>query len=241
MFSSRSTQPAERLAMRTNERRSSLLPYTSFSSLLNLIGQKVALDTEHLSRNHSREAVDLASILLNLPANKQRLKPAGLDGQLEQLLPLVLVERRLLAGCARGVLSLALLLPRGDLLLFAAEGALPVLEVVLLRLVVLDRVEHQVAALLQERVDAEVQGVEVGREGVRADVGVARELGERGGEVEGGLCGWGLGDLVEEVGVVHSDGELEEDVLVSEFRLEDAVGCVSFLFLSSQRDYSFFE
>jgi hypothetical protein len=36
----------------------------------------------------------------------------------------------------------------------------------------------------------------------------------------------------EEVGVVDSDGELEEDVLISEFRLEDAAGCVSLSFLS---------
>jgi hypothetical protein len=118
--------------------------------LLNLVGQEVALDTEHLGRNGGGEAVDLAGVLLNLSADKQGLESAGLGGQLEKLLPLVLVKR-----------------------------ALPVLEVVLLGLVVLDRVEHEVAALLEEGVDAEVQGVEVRREGVGADIRVARELGQR--------------------------------------------------------------
>ena len=186
---SRSTQPAERLAMRTMNAGPVFLTFWSNYLLLNIVGQKVALDTEHLGRDGGGEAIDLASVLLDLPADKQSLESAGLDGQLEELLPLVLVERRLLTGCARGVLRLALLLPRGDLLLLAAEGALPVLEVVLLGLVVLDRVEHQVAALLEEGVDAEVQRVEVRGEGVGADVGVARELGERCRKVESGLCG----------------------------------------------------
>ena len=147
--------------------------------LLDLVGQEVALDSEHLGRNSGGEAVDLAGVLLNLSANKQSLESARLSGQLEKLLPLVLVKWRLLACCAGGVLSLALLLPRGDLLLLTAEGTLPVLEVVLLGLVVLDGVEHKVAALLEEGVDAEIQGVEVRRERVRADIGVARELCER--------------------------------------------------------------
>ena len=175
--------------MRTMNAGPVFLTFWSGRLLLNLVGQKVALDTEHLGRDGGGEAIDLASVLLDLPADKQSLESAGLDGQLEELLPLVLVERGLLAGCARGVLGLALLLPCGDLLLLAAEGALPVLEVVLLGLVVLDRVEHQVAALLKEGVDAEIQGVEVRREGVGADVGVAGELGEGCREVESGLCG----------------------------------------------------
>jgi hypothetical protein len=167
-------QPAERLAM--HERRFLL---RNNRPLLNLVGQEVALDTEHLGRNSGGEAIDLAGVLLNLSADKQGLESAGLGGQLEELLPLVLVKRRLLGRRAGCVLGLALLLPRGDLLLLTAEGALPVLEVVLLGLVVLDRVEHEVAALLEEGVDAEIQGVEVRREGVGADIGVAGELGKR--------------------------------------------------------------
>lgn len=221
-----STQPAERLAM--HERRSCL---HNIRRLLDFAREKVALDSEHLGRNGGGETINLAGVLLDLPADKQSLEPARLGGQLEELLPLVLVKRRLLAGRACGVLGLALLLPRGDLLLLTAEGTLPVLEVVLLGLVVLDRIQHQVAALLEERVDAEVEGIKVGSEGVGADVGVARKLCERGGEVEGGLRRRCLGNLVEEAGeevrVVDLDRQLDEDILVSEFRLLDAVGNIS--------------
>ncbi|RYF33651.1 MAG: hypothetical protein EOO38_30035, partial [Cytophagaceae bacterium] len=48
--------------------------------LLNLVGQEVALDTEHLGRNGGGEAIDLASVLLNLSADKQGLESAGLGG-----------------------------------------------------------------------------------------------------------------------------------------------------------------
>lgn len=92
----------------------------------------------------------------------------------------------------------------------------------------LDGVEQLVAGLLQEGVDAEVEGVEVRGQGVGGDGGVVGELGEGGGEGVGGGGGWGGGELVEEggeeVGVVDGEGEFDEDVLVAEVALLEA-GC----------------
>ena len=85
------------------------------------------------------------------------------------------------------ILLLTLLLPRLNLRLLASERALVVLRVVLLRLVVFDALEEEVAGLLQERVDAEVEAVEVWGERVGRCVGVVREVGEGGGEVESGF------------------------------------------------------
>ena len=85
------------------------------------------------------------------------------------------------------ILLLTLLLPRLNLRLLASERALVVLRVVLLRLVVFDALEEEVAGLLQERVDAEVEAVEVWGERVGRCVGVVGEVGEGGGEVESGF------------------------------------------------------
>jgi hypothetical protein len=99
--------------------------------------------------------------------------------EFKQLLPFVLWEKWLLLLCAKGVLSLPLLLPCLDLRLFASERTLVVLSVVLLGLVVLDALKEEIAGLFEEWVDGEVQAVEVGREWVGGNVWVVRELGER--------------------------------------------------------------
>ena len=88
-----------------------------------------------------------------------------------------------------------------------------------------DGVEHKVGGFLEEGVNAEVEGVEVGRQGVGSDGRVGVEFGERGGEVEG-LFGRRGGDCVEkcsqEVGVVDAERELDKDVLVAEVGFLDA-------------------
>lgn len=173
----------------------------------------------------------MASVLLHLSAHKQSLKTRRLLRKLEQLLPFILRQERLLLLRANRVLLLALLLPLLNLGLLAREGALVVLGVVLLGLVVFDALEELVAGFLQEGVDGEVEAVEVRGQRVGRDVGVVGEIGEGGGEVEGGLFWGGLGQVVEEggeeVGVVDCDGELDEDVLVAEVGFLDAGGGVS--------------
>jgi hypothetical protein len=88
--------------------------------------------------------------------------------------------------------------------------------VVELRVVGLDRLEEQVARLLQVRVDRQVERVEVGVERVRGRLG--RDRGVVAGQVE--LRGGGGGrQLVEEGGeevrVLDRDGDFDEDVLVA--------------------------
>lgn len=56
------------------------------------------------------------------------------------------------------------MLPGGDFGLFAGELALVVLVVVELDVVGFDAVEEEVGGFFEERVDAEVEGVEVGVE-----------------------------------------------------------------------------
>lgn len=92
----------ERLAMPYNA------VHTNTIHLSTLTWQEAAADTEHLSADSCRETINLSGVLLDLPAHKERLKSAGLSRELEELLPLVLVKRRLLACCACGVLGFAL-------------------------------------------------------------------------------------------------------------------------------------
>lgn len=120
-------------------------------------GQKVRLDCKHLCCDARGEAVHLPGVLLDLPRVEQCLQPAGLLGQLEQPLPLILWQQWLLRRRPRRVLRLALLLPCRDLGLLTRKRALVVLVVVELRMVVLDALEEQVARLLEEGVDGEVE------------------------------------------------------------------------------------
>ena len=85
-----------------------------------------ALHTEHLTRDHGAEAVDLARIMLNLPSDEHSLEPARLVGQLEQFLPLILRQERLLLLLAEDVLCFPLLLPSLDLRLLSAQRSLVV-------------------------------------------------------------------------------------------------------------------
>lgn len=186
-------------------------------SFRNLGRHQVALHREHLTRRGRDEAVDLASVLVNLAAVEHGVQAAGLLGQLEEPLPFILGKRGLLERCPGGVLGLALGLPGGDLGLLSGEGALVVLVVAGLGVVGLDAVEEEIAVLLEEGVDAEGEVVIVG--GQDRLLGECRGLQgrERGGDVSRGRLGLVL-KLVEEggdqVGVVNLDWELDQNVLV---------------------------
>lgn len=98
--------------------------------------------------------------------------------------------------------------------------------VVELGVVGLYAVEEEVASLLEEGVNREVKRVEVGCQGEGGERGILLESGEAGREVQG-LAGRRSRELVEERGekvrVVDDNGELGEDVLVTETALLQAV------------------
>lgn len=184
----------------------------------NLTGEQVALGGKHLAGSGRDESVDLARELFHLAGVEHALQAAGLGGELEEALPLVLGEEGLLERGAGGVLLGALLLPVVDLLLLTAEHTLVVLVVVGLGVVGLDAVQEEIAVLLQVGIDVERQVVEVGGENGGFRVRAGLEGGERGGKVGRG-SGGGL-QLVDEGGdqvrVVDLDGELIKDVLVAD-------------------------
>ena len=142
------------------------IPLDLFASSSYISRQQIPSHTKHLPTNRRTEAIHLSRILLHLPAHKKRLQPTRLDRQLEKLLPLILIQRRLLARNPRRILRLPLRLPGCDLLLLAPERALPVLEVVLFCLMALDTVQEEIAGLFEEGVEAEIEGVEVWGQGV---------------------------------------------------------------------------
>lgn len=114
----------------------------------------------------------------------------------------------------------------GDLGLLTGERTLVELVVVKLGVVGLYAVEEEVAGLLKEGVDREVERVEVGCQGQRGKRGVLLEGGEAGREVEGLARGRSrqlVKERGEEVRVVDDDGQLGEDVLVAETALLQAV------------------
>lgn len=125
------------------------------SELSSLTGQQVSLHSEHLAGRGGDKAVNLAGELLNLASVEHALQPAGLSGELEQTLPLILGEERLLERGAGGVLLGTLLLPVVDLLLLATKHTLVVLVVVDLGIVRLDAVQQKVAVLLEEGVNVQ--------------------------------------------------------------------------------------
>lgn len=179
---------------------------------LALSRQHVPSRSEHLSCYRGRETIHLSGILLHLPRVQQHLQPTRLDRQLEQASPLVLGQGRLLRQRARGVFRLAFLLPGGNFGLLAAQLALVVLVVVELGVMGFDAVEEEIARLFEERVDAEIEGVEVGIQRIghlrAVDGGERRRHRERAG-------GWRLGELVEEggeqVGIVDLNREFGQD------------------------------
>lgn len=163
--------------------------------------------------------------MLHLPAVEHALQPAGLLRQLEQPLPLVLGQQGLLERGAAHVLRLALGLPLSDLILLAGKRTLVVLEVVGLGVVCLDGVKEKVAVLLQERVDAQGQVLEVGGENGGGGDRAALQSSERGREVQRPrrrVRGQLVEEGVQEVGVVDVHGKLDEDILVSKVRLLQA-------------------
>lgn len=147
-------------------------------------------------------------------------------GQLEQALPLILGQKRLLERRASGILLLALRLPSADSLLLARERALVVLEVVGLSVVSLDAVQEQVAVLLQEGVDAKGEVVVVGGENSRLDEGSGFQSGQRWGKIRRSRNVGSL-KLVDEGGdqvrVVNLHGKFNKDILVSQAGLLQSI------------------
>lgn len=139
----------------------------------------------------------MSGVLLYLSAVEQSFKSAGLGWELEKLLPLILWECWLLGNGALGVLGLALRLPAGNLGLLALEGTLVVLVVVQLGVVALYAVEQKVAGLLEERIDGEIERLEVWCERHLGELRVDVQSGEAGREVDFGLLGRCSGELVE--------------------------------------------
>jgi len=93
--------------------------------------------------------------------------------------------------------------------------------------VVLDALKEQIARLLKERVDGKVEGIEVREEWRKRSVGVLLQSSQvwREGQLLLGCLGR---QLMEERGekmrVAHGDGQLNEDVLVPETALLQALG-----------------
>lgn len=195
-----------------------------------MLGQQVLPDGEHLGADVGRESVHLLAVLLHLLRVEHALQPAGLLGELEQPLPLVLGQRCLLGRRARRVLRLALGLPLRDLGLLTAELALVELKVVEVGVVRLDALEQEVASLLEEGVYRQVEVVDRGVQ--RLLDGVFAQVRQRSGGLDLVLLG-DLGQLVQErrqeVGVVDFDGELGENILEGQLGLLQAVAvtCVS--------------
>lgn len=108
-------------------------------------------------------------------------------------------------------------------------------------MVVLDALEEQIACLLEEGVDGQVERVVVGVEGRLRGVLVLeqrREVGREGELLLGCLCGQLVEKRSEEVRVADGDGELDKDVRVPEPALLEAalVSCVD---LPSSAFYSY--
>lgn len=96
-----------------------------------------------------------------------------------------------------------------------------------------DRVEEKVGGLLQEWIDGKIQCVVVWRErvGRETSLGIVTELSKGCWEVGSLLLRWWGGKLVqergEEVRVVDRDRKLDEDILVAQVALLQAVSIVS--------------
>jgi len=165
----------------------------------------------------------LLSILLDLLRVEHTLEPAGLLRELEQPLPLILGKRLLLGSDTGRVLGLALGLPLSNLGLLTSELSLVELEVVEVGVVGLDAVEEEVAGLLKERIDGNIEVVE--RRVERGVDGVLEEIVERRGRLRG-IPDGGRGNLVEEGGekvrVMDDDRELDHDVLEGKLGLLEA-------------------
>ncbi len=175
--------------------------------------QQVPPHSEHLGSDCRGEAVHLLAVLLHLPRVEHALEPARLLRQLEKPLPLVLGQGLLLGRQARGILRLPLRLPLCNLELLAGQLPLVVLVVVEVRVVGFDAVEQQIARLLEEGVNREVQRVEGW---VRGQLGLVAPDVVEGGR-EGDLRGLGgRRNLVqegrEEVRVMDQDRDLDDDV-----------------------------
>lgn len=175
--------------------------------------QQVPPHSEHLGSDGRGEAVHLLAVLLHLPRVEHALEPAGFLRQLEQPLPLVLGQG-LLFGCqTRSIFRLPLRLPLCNLELLASQLALVILVVVEVRVVGFDALEQQIASLLEEGINREVQGVEGW---VRGQLGLVAPDVVEGGR-EGNLRGLGgrrnlVQEGSEEVRVMNQDRDLDDDV-----------------------------
>jgi hypothetical protein len=127
--------------------------------LSDLLGQQILPDSEHLGAHVGSKAVHLLAVLLNLLGVQHTFQAAGFLGHLEQSLPLILRQGGLLGQHSLGILSLSLRLPLRDFSLLTGDLALIELEVVEIGVVGFDALEEEVASLLKERVDGEVEAV----------------------------------------------------------------------------------
>lgn len=134
-------------------------------ALPHLLRYQIPFDRKHFGADICRETVHLSAVLLHLLRIQHALQTARLWGKFEQSLPLVFGQCRLLGRRPRRILCLALGLPRRNLGLLSCELSLVILVVVQICVVRLDAVQEQVACLLKERVDGEIQSVQgwVGR------------------------------------------------------------------------------
>ena len=118
-------------------------------------------------------------------------------------------------------------MPGSNLSLLTSEGSLVVLVVVDLRVVILYALKEQVASLLEERIYGEIKRVVVWKEGRLGNVGILLQGSQVGRELE--LLLWRtrrqlVQEGSEEMRVVNSDRELDQDIVVAETALLQAVG-----------------
>jgi len=85
--------------------------------------------------------------LLDLPRVKESFEAARLDGWLEESVPFVLREQRLLGRCTKDILLLSLSEPCSDLNLLTGKLSLVILAVVEFRVVCFDGIEKEITVL----------------------------------------------------------------------------------------------
>lgn len=130
---------------------------------------QVSSDGKHFPCRSRDEPINLSRILLHLPRVQHVLESAWLRWQLEQFLPLVLVQRWLLLDRSRRILRLAFGLPLLDLGLLPSQGTRVVGEVVGFSVVRLDAVEKVITRLGQKGIDAERERLKIWTQCVSSD------------------------------------------------------------------------
>lgn len=143
--------------------------------------QQIPSHSEHLPACPCHESINLPRVLLDLSTVQHTLQTTWLSRELEQLLPLIFRQWRLLLYRPRRIFRFPLGLPLLDLCLFSTQCALIVREIIRFHVVGFDRVEEVVTSLCEERVDVQGKIVEGGREVIVTGGSVVFNLGNRGG------------------------------------------------------------